>query len=188
MLPRLPSFFHHLSSGPVTLAAFITFFLFIGLIMPGQSARMEAITHGAGSPDTSFFYSKDDLYRMADAYGEAGRAAYVCVRFTFDLIWPLVYLFFLGTSLSWSLARVLAEGNRWRMLNLFPAFGWLFDMLENIAASVVMLNYPSRTPVVDSLTPIFTLLKWFFLNGSFVILVLALLFALWRRTRPVRQV
>ena len=149
MLPRLSSFFHRISSGSVTLAALVIFSLFVGLILPDQSAQMETITHGAGSPDTSFFYSKDDLYRMADAYGEAGRAAYVRVRFTFDLIWPLVYLFFLGTSLSWSLARALPEGNRWRMLNLFAVFGWLFDMLENIAASVVMLNYPSHTVVLD---------------------------------------
>jgi hypothetical protein len=144
---------------------------------------METITHGAGSPDTSFFYSTDDLYRMADAYGEMGRAAYVRVRFTFDLVWPIVYLFFLGTSLSWSLARALPEGNRLRMLNLFPAFGWLFDMLENIAASAVMLNYPSHTLIVDVLSPVFIFLKWVFIGGSFVILVPAFLAALWRQLR-----
>ena len=188
MFHRLSSFFHRISSGPVTLAALIIFSLFVGLILPGQSVQMEAIAHGAGSPDTSFFYSKDDLYRMADAYGEAGRAAYVRVRFTFDLVWPLVYFFFLGISLSWSLTRATPEGNRWHKLNLFAVFGWLFDMLENIAASAVMLNYPNHTPVLDSLTPIFTLIKWFFVNGSFVILILALLIALWRRTRSVRQV
>jgi hypothetical protein len=183
MLPRLSSFFHRLSSGSVTLAALIAFSLFVGLILPGQSAQMERITHGAGSPDTSFFYSKDDLYRMAGAYGEAGRAAYVRVRFTFDLVWPLVYLYFLGTSLSWSLARALPEGNRWRMLNLTAVFGWLFDMLENIAASVVMLNYPSHTPVLDLLTPIYTLIKWFFVGGSFVILIPVFLIAVWKVIR-----
>jgi hypothetical protein len=128
--------------------------------------------------------SKDDLYRMADAYGEMGRAAYVRVRFTFDLVWPLVYLFFLGTSLSWSLARALPEGNRWRMSNLFAVFGWLFDMLENIAASIVMLNYPNHTPVLDALSPVFTFLKWVFIGGSFVILVPVFLVAAWKMIRP----
>jgi len=127
--------------------------------------------------------SKDDLYRMADAYGEMGRAAYVRVRFTFDLVWPLVYLFFLGTSLSWSLARALPEGNRWRMSNLFAVFAWLFDMLENIAASIVMLNYPNHTPVLDALSPVFTFLKWVFIGGSFVILVPVFLVAAWKMIR-----
>ena len=180
MLHRVSSLLYKISTGRVTIVALVIFLFFVSVILPDQSTKMESVAHGAGSPDTSFFYSKDDLYRMADIYGETGRAAYVRVRFTFDLVWPLVYLFFLGTSLSWSLARALPEDNRWRMLNLFAALGWFFDMLENIGASLVMINYPTHTPVIDSLTPIFTLIKWFFVNGSFAILILALILALRR--------
>ncbi|MCJ7434935.1 MAG: hypothetical protein MUO77_15745 [Anaerolineales bacterium] len=180
MLPRFSLIMYRLARGPVTLAALVIFLLFVSLVMPKQAAQAETYSRDAGSPDMSFFYSADDLYRMADSYGEAGRAAYVRARFTFDVIWPIVYLFFLGTSLSWALVRALSEGNHWRMLNLFPAFGWLFDLLENIAASAVMLNFPSHIPVVDLLTPIFTSIKWFFVGGSFVILVPAFLVAVWR--------
>jgi len=82
---------------------------------------------------------------------------------------------------SWVMLRTVPNANsRWRYLNLFPVFGALFDYLENIATSVVMLNYPIHTPVVDLLAPIFTLIKWFFVNGSFVILVPALLVAVWK--------
>jgi hypothetical protein len=56
MFSRFSTFFHRLSSGPVTLAVLVIFSLFVGLILPDQSAQMETITHGAGSPDTSFFY------------------------------------------------------------------------------------------------------------------------------------
>lgn len=181
MLPRLSSFFHRLSSGSVTLAALVIFFLFTGLILPNQARKLESVTHGAGSPDTSFLYLKADLYRMADAYGEVGRATYVRVRFTFDLIFPIVYVFFLITSISWLLTCALPEGNRWRMLNLFPTLGWFFDMLENIGASAVMSRYPHHTPIIDTLTPIFTLLKWFFVSGSFIILLAALILFLWKR-------
>jgi hypothetical protein len=181
MPKKISSILYGLASGPVTLAALILFLLFVSLVMPKQAAQAETYSKDAGSPDTSFFYSADDLYRMADAYGEMGRAAYVRVRFTFDVIWPLVYLFFLGTTLSWSLTRALPEGNRWRMLNLFPVLGWLFDLLENIGASIVMLNYPTHTPILDTLTPIFTAVKWIFVGGSFVILVPTLIFTVWRR-------
>lgn len=184
MLTRFSSLIYRLARGPVTLAALIIFLLFVSLVMPKQAAQAETYSRDAGSPDMSFFYSADDLYRMADSYGETGRAAYVRARFTFDVIWPLVYLFFLGASISWSLARALSEGNRWRMLNLFPVLGWLFDLLENIAASVVMLNFPSHVPVAEALTPIFTLIKWFFVGGSFVILVPAFLAAVLRVIRP----
>ena len=179
MLNRLSSLLHRLSSGPVTLTALVIFLLFVSLVMPKQAAQADVYSKGAGSPDMSFFYSADDLYRMAESYREAGRTAYVRARFTFDVIWPIVYLFFLGTCLSWTLARFLPEGNRWRMLNLFPGFGWLFDLLENISTSIAMLNFPKQISLVASLAPVFTMLKWFFVGGSFVILVPALFITLW---------
>jgi len=91
----------------------------------------------------SFLYSNTDLYNIGETYGTEGRAAYVRARFTFDLIFPLTYLFLLITSISRVMLRVAPNANsRWRMLNLFPAFGALFDYLENISASVAMLNHP----------------------------------------------
>ena len=182
---RISSMLYRISSGPVALAALILFLLFVSLVMPKQSAQAETYSKDAGSPDMSFFYSADDLYHMAEAYEATGRAAYVRVRFTFDLIWPLVYLFFLSTTLSWSLARALPEGNRWRILNLFPVLGWLFDLLENISTSLVMLFFPKPISPIAFLAPIFTMTKWFFVNGSFVILLLAFLLALWK-LRPQR--
>ena len=180
MLTRFSSLLYRISRGPVTLAALIIFLLFVSLVMPKQAAQAETYSKQAVSPDMSFFYSADDLYRMGDLYGETGRAAYVHARFTFDVIWPLVYLLFLGTSISWAFARTLPEGNRWRMLNLFPVFGWLFDLLENISTSIVMLNFPKHIFLVASLAPVFTALKWFFVNGSFIILLSALFIALWK--------
>jgi len=180
---RLSSMMYRISRGPVTLAALILFVLFVSLVLPKQAVQAETYSKKAGSPDMSFFYSADDLYRMAESYGEVGRGAYVRARFTFDVIWPLVYVFFLSTSLSWVCARTLPEGNRWRMLNLFPLFGWLFDLLENVSASVVMLNFPKHVFLAGSLAPIFTMLKWFFVSGSFIILLTALFIAVWKRFR-----
>ena len=42
-------------------------------------------------------YSTSDLYEMAQSYGADGRGLYVKARFTFDLVWPLVYTLFLVT-------------------------------------------------------------------------------------------
>jgi len=42
---------------------------------------------------------------------------------------------------------------------------------------------PSQTPVIDALAPVFTLVKWFFVNGSFVILVFGVVLLVWSRMR-----
>ena len=184
MLKKLSVKLYQFSSGFVTLLGLLIFAVFVAFVLPQQADRAESISQGAGSPDMSYFYSSMDLYNMAETYGAEGRAAYIRARFTFDLVFPLTYLFFLATSISWVMLRAASDANsRWRLLNLFPVFGALFDYLENISASVVMLNYPQHTPILDSLTPVFSLVKWFFVNGSFVILVSALLFAFWKWVR-----
>jgi hypothetical protein len=50
----------------------------------------------------------------------------------------------------------------------------LFDYLENISTSVVMIRYPRPTAVVDTLAAVFTLVKWIFVNGSFVLLLIGM--------------
>jgi hypothetical protein len=185
MLKTLSEKMFLFSSGRVTLVSLILFAVFIGYVLPDQAIKAETYSGGAGSPDGSFFYSSSDLYQMAEAYGDAGRAAYVQARFTFDMIWPLVYLFFLGAAISWSFGHAASKGSPWRLLNLFPVFGWLFDMCENISTSAVMLAFP-RDTFFASLAPIFTPLKWFFVNGSFLILIPAFLAALWARRRKYR--
>lgn len=182
MLSRMSKYFYSVSTGGVALLGLLVFIVFMIFILPQQAQKAEAYSGGT-SPDTSYFYSAEDLYRMAESYGAEGRSAYIRARFTFDLVFPLAYLFFLVTTISWSLARGLAERSRWRLLNLFPLAGALFDYLENISASWVMVRYPVQTPLVDVLTPIFTVVKWFFVNGSFVVLILGLALVLWRRLR-----
>ena len=186
MLKNLSNKLYQLSSGAVTILALVIFALVVAFVLPAQAQRAEVDSGGADSPDMSFFYTSEDLYNMAETYGADGRAAYIRARFTFDLIFPLSYLFFLATSISWVMKRaVKIPESRWRLLNLFPVFGVLFDYLENISTSIVMANYPQQTFLFDTLAPIFTLVKWFFVNGSFVILVPAALVALWNRFRNV---
>jgi hypothetical protein len=188
MWKRFSDWLQRVSSGWVTLAALLVFLLFTALVLPRQAARSNLDTGDAGSPDTSFYYTPADLYRFAEAYGEGGRRAYVRTRFTFDLVWPLVYGVFLATAISWVYGRGFAPGSRWQRANLMPVLGVLFDYLENVATSLVMLRYPAQTPVVDVLAPAFTMAKWVLIYSSFVLLLVGALVAVWKwRKRPDRQ-
>ena len=174
MLGRLSDILIRVSTGWLAASAFVIFLLFTALVLPRQSAMADATSGGADAPDTSLYYTPEDLYRMAEAYGEDGRAAYIRARFTFDVIWPLVYLFFLATSISWICTK-LEPVQRWhRRANLVPFVGAMFDYIENISASTVMWRYPQRTALLDVLAPISTLLKWIFIGASFLILIVGL--------------
>jgi len=169
------------ATGWVTLLATIVFILFTALVLPRQATEAEIVSSGTGSPDTSFWYTPDDLYQITEAYGPAGRQAYVRARWTFDLVWPLVYAAFLSLTISWTFQRAFAAKSRWQLANLVPVAGMLLDYLENSATSLVMARYPALTPGIAHLAPLFTLTKWVFVNGSFVLLLIGIIAALWRR-------
>lgn len=177
---RISDWLCRASTSWVALSALLFFLLFSALVLPQQATKAEQETGSSDSPDTSFFYSSSDLYRIAEAYGEQGREAYIKARFTFDLVWPLVYMLFLTTSISWAFSRAFAPASLWQRANLAPPLGGLFDYLENLSTSLVMLRYPQQTAVVDVLAPVFTVLKWSFLGASFILLCGGVVIAVWR--------
>jgi len=182
MSKRISEWLHGVSTGWVTLAALAIFLAFAVLVLPGQADSAAGKSGGAGSPDTSLFYSAQALYDMAEAYGPQGRAAYLRARWTFDLAFPAVYTFFLVTAVSWLFGRAFPAGQPWRRANLVPLLAALFDLLENSATSLVIWRYPARTPVVDALAGVITAAKWLFVGASFVLLLAGVALALRRRT------
>ncbi|MBN1641315.1 MAG: hypothetical protein JXA09_08765 [Anaerolineae bacterium] len=178
-----------ISTGWVVISILLGFVLFSVLVLPGESAKAEAVAGQAGTPDLSLIYTPEDLYRMAEAYGAEGRAAYVRARWTFDLVFPLVYTAFLVTAISWLYSSAFAEGSLWRRANLVPLLGMALDYLENASTSLVTARYPDRMRVVATVAPLFTATKWLFVGGSSVLLVVGVVLALvaWRRRASARQ-
>jgi len=178
---------HRFSNGWVALASLVIFLLFSALVLPSQASRAQSDIGDAGSPDLSFFYSEEELYQMAERYGEEGRAAYIKARFTFDLIWPLVYAAFLAAGISWTNRKAFPLDSRWQQANIIPILGAFFDYLENVSTSIVMARYPSQTVVLDVSAAIFTMLKWIFVTGSFVLLVIGVVVGVSRWARARRR-
>jgi len=183
MLLKLSANFRRFSTVWVTLLGLLVFVVFSITVLPGQSAQAGRSAGQTGVPDLSFYYSAEQLYEMAEGFGEEGRSAYIRARFTFDLVWPLVYGFFLVTSMSWLAGKVLQEGSRWEMANLLPLAGVLFDYLENISTSLVMLRYPVETWLAANLAGFFTALKWISIGASFILLIIFFVGAIWKRLK-----
>ena len=177
--------------GWMAIAAAVLFALFTAVVLPAQADAGAFYTVRYAAPDTSLWYSPDDLYAAAEEWGPDGRAAYVYARVTFDVIWPLVYGAFLVTTLAWVWARGTGPGSRWRRVALLPVVAVALDYAENICTATVMARYPARTPVLAELAPFFTAGKWLTLAASFVLLAIGVIVAVVarfrrRRSRPTR--
>jgi hypothetical protein len=174
---------YRISTGRITLAGLFVFLLFISFVLPTQANDTGRTNQDSGSPDMSFYYTTSELYKMAANYGEEGRAAYIRARFTFDLIWPLVYMGFLCTSISWIFKQISLQDSRWGILNITPLLGMIFDYFENISTSIVMYRYPMPTDVFAGIAPFMTAVKWLFVSGSFVILSIGVIIYIWQFIR-----
>jgi hypothetical protein len=165
----------------VTAAVFV---LFLVAVLPAEAQRTLEAAGTSETPDTSYVYGADDLYRLAETYGEQGRAHYVRSRFTFDVAWPLVYGAFLQTSLLLA-SRRTALGRLPTPVIAFPTATVVADLLENTSAALVMARYPATTPVVDRAAPVFTFVKWNLLSASFALVAVGAVLGLigWRRRR-----
>jgi len=190
MWQRISEWLAKVSTGWVTAIFTLIFLVFTATVLPAQSAKADLGDDGVGSPDLSFFYSVDQLYTMAESYGEIGRAAYIRARFSFDVIWPLVYTAFLGTALSWTFSKAFGPSSKWQPFNLAPILAMLFDFLENSSTSLVMARYPSRTLLVDNLAPFFTAIKWVWVYASFGLLIIGGVVGIlrWGKEKPYRTI
>ncbi|MFC1802459.1 hypothetical protein ACFL0D_00665 [Thermoproteota archaeon] len=108
------------------------------------------------------------MYSWAESYGKEGRESYIRTRFTFDIIWPIIYAGFLFSSIGGLLYRSGLRDSIVDRLLLLPLGSLVFDYLENISSSIVMWRYPMRTPLVDHAVTFFTPLKWIILSFSFL--------------------
>ena len=175
LLQKIYRFF----SVKVIVISVIVFVLFMVFVLPAASDYAQSISGSSDSPDTSLIYSADDLYEMAQSFGPQGRRSYIIMRFTFDLVWPIVYLAFMLAVLV-GLLRSFNDDKKIKKLVYLPIIGTLLDFLENIFAAITIGRFPLRTPIIAELTPIFTISKWAVLGLSFVLIIALVFYHLYR--------
>ncbi|MGB3160555.1 MAG: hypothetical protein WBA84_04835 [Carnobacterium sp.] len=156
------------------IGASVLFLLFLIFILPRVSAYSSETIGKSESPDQSFLYSGSQLYELAESYGESGRKTYILLRWTFDLVWPIVYTLFL---VAWTikLMEYASDNRRMRFLVFVPIAAAFFDFSENIGATIVMLRYPLKSGIIQTITPVATGIKWITSSLSFLLLLVLII-------------
>lgn len=129
------------------------------------------------SPDTGFFYSVSSLLELMEQYGAQGRRVYIIMRWTFDVIWPLVYTTFFVVTISYLVINP-SYSKYWLIA---PILGVVFDFLENILLTIHMAVYPQELTILLYITPFMTLIKWIGIVLTFGIQVYLLILLLLKK-------
>ena len=178
MLTRISDTLRKYAKGWIILVLFLLDGLFMGVVMPGLSARMDSYAPGVGPIDLLFFYTPDKAYQMVAAYGEQGRAVYRTGELTVDIIYPIVYTLFFSLFITWLFQRGFTVESRMQRLNVVPIGAWLFDLLENLGIVGMLSIYPATPALLAWLTAIFTLIKWLFAGVSMILMVIGIIAAI----------
>jgi hypothetical protein len=147
----------------------------MGYIMPLASGIMALAANNSVMPlDLMFFYSPAKAFAMIEKYGDAGRAVYMKIELTADIIYPIIYTLFYGLLLSWVFQRAFKSGSPMQKLNVMPVGAWFFDLLENIGIVSMLTMYPSQLAAFAWFTMIFGSIKWFFAIASILMALFGL--------------
>jgi hypothetical protein len=154
----MKAFFSRLTRQPfVVLASWFIFVMFTVIVLP--AVAFNAVEMGlTQSIDTNFNFNPELIYSIIESYGETGRAFYLWQRWTFDLIWPMIYGLPLWLTLQLFLPMIKA--NQFKGLVWLPLFAILFDYLENIIFTIVVISYPSNLIFLTYFGVFLSLLKW----------------------------
>lgn len=157
-----------LASLPLLLLSSALFLVFVSYVLPQYAAESSSYTSLAKAPDLRLVYSADDVQVAAQAWGKAGRRAYVASKYGFDVLWPLVYTLFLSACLAYLLSKVDLANSAWSKLASVPLAAMLLDFAENVCLGVSFAMYPDMPAWALLLAPWFTLSKWLLVSASFV--------------------
>ena len=156
----LTTFLEKISTGPLVIVSTAIFVLFIVTILPGQKAKMDAYAGDVGTIDLSFFPLPDQVYNMAEAYGEDGRHKYIVTRVSLDIVWPLAYAFFMISVITFFMRHVHGSDSRLVHFNLSAVAVLVFDFIENGLAVIIMSAYPDRFDWIVYIMATATATKW----------------------------
>ena len=167
MLNTISQKFYAWTTGWRVIILFILDGLMMGYIMPLASAIMALAANNSVMPlDLMFFYTPAKAFAVIEKYGDAGRAVYMKIELTADIIYPIIYTLFYSLLLSWLFQRAFKPGSKMQKYNVVPVGAWIFDLLENVGIVSMLSLYPSQPAALAWLTMIFGSLKWLFAFAS----------------------
>ena len=184
MLDRISEKFHAWAKGWRVIILFIADALMMGYVMPVAGAIMALAANNSVMPlDLMFFYTPERAFQMINKYGEAGRAIYLKIELSADIIYPIIYTLFYALLISWLFQRGFKPDSKMQKWNVMPMGAWFFDLLENLGIISMLSMHPSQPAILAWITMLFGLFKWAFAFVSIGLVLVGLVRAAANRFR-----
>jgi len=142
------------------------------LNFPLSVPAMKRLAGGLPILDMRPWYSGHAAYQLFDALGATGRSAYLHLLWSVDLCLPLLFALFLSGAI---------KRGWFRWLGWVPVLAAASDYAENVAITVLLMQYPTRLPTVALLSSGLTSLKHAGYLTSVLLTITGFLVQNWKR-------
>lgn len=165
-----------------TALAFVVLLIVFGIThfatFPGSLAYFKQVTGGKKILDLEPEFDSASVYQRLESFGEEGRQAYLQLTTISDIVFPLsafIFLLFLG-----QLARSKIKGGTYAEYYwLLPLLYFLADLMENVSAAILVLNYPEQMGVIPSVLGYISVVKRLSMALAFFVPTLIIIYAAW---------
>ena len=159
------------------------FLLFEIVILPVAGAKIQSYSGGLGPLDLTMGLSPADTYARLTAYTADGRAFYLLIELTADILFPITYGLFFSLALALVFQRAFPAESAMQRLILVPLVGMLVDFLENVGIVLMLLLYPQELGPVAAITALVTVVKWLLTGLSMVLIIIGIVALIMQRRK-----
>jgi hypothetical protein len=154
---------------------------------PGNVPPSSSLPEGVRMPDMQGVFSPEDINHYLTEIGETGRDSYRLMHLTTDFAFPFVYGLLFTTAISWLILN--QKKPIWPGLALAGFITAVFDLGENFLLLYITGTYPAYHLRITAAASLFSILKFTFFAGSFLIIAFLGIRRLTQRRRenPVHQ-
>lgn len=162
-----------MAKAKVLIALFIATIPFLLFFTYRETALQDLSHECSPTLDPNLFYTSEDAYELFGKLEQRGRKLYAWTAITVDMVFPIIYSFFLSLLTIYIYQRCLIKKSP-HFLPILPFIAMLFDYGENVLIAFMLFNYPQEHTALASIASLFTKLKLGFLIISYLAIFIGL--------------
>ncbi len=166
-------------SGKKVIFLFVLYLIFALLIFPALPQSE------AGIPDIKYYYSSQQIYKIIANYSALERSRYALTAMTIDILYPIVYSFFLTALSIYLIVKLKIRKRIFIRLCYISMAAALFDFLENSSLTILILNYPVKFHLLANFAGCFTAAKWTLIIAAILFILFLSLFMLFNKIKTL---
>jgi hypothetical protein len=161
--------------------------LILGVFILPKAYAMLDVSGTLPALEFRFGFKSDWVVNYLETIGSKGRGIYLIINLLIDSIYAIIYSISFSLILSYFLKLSFSQNHYFRLFNLFPFVVGIFDLIENVGISALIISFPQIDTSIVAFASLASLAKWGAILYNIIMLFIALFAWIFSRIRLFRR-